>query len=120
MLSCLLPKLFIVIEMAHFLYFLLMTAKKSVMVWAKYFSASERSYLAVLENAVDYCFLSYHQQDVNPYKYKILVFLLNQDFFLDIFTIIISQMVTLNPIKHHFQKEFNKIFQVHLNILPKL
>ena len=28
--------------------------KKSVIVWAKYLNASERSYLAVLENAMDY------------------------------------------------------------------
>ena len=41
-------------EMVHFMYFLLNTAKKSVPVWARYFSASERSYLALLENTMDY------------------------------------------------------------------
>ena len=33
-----------------------------VTVSAKYLSASERSYLAYLENATDYWVLSYHQQ----------------------------------------------------------
>ena len=47
-------------KMAQFLYFLLMTAKKSVTVWAIYFSTFERSYLALLENAMDCWFLSYH------------------------------------------------------------
>lgn len=41
-------------EMAHFMHFLLNTAKKSVPVWARYFSASERSYLGLLENTMDY------------------------------------------------------------------
>ena len=41
-------------EMAHFMYFLLNTAKKSVPVWARCFSASERSYLGLLENTMDY------------------------------------------------------------------
>ena len=54
---------FMVIKMsqiAHFLYFLLMTTKKPVTVWAKYLSASEKSHLAILENAM-YCWvLSYH------------------------------------------------------------
>lgn len=45
-------------EMAHFMYFLLNTAKKSVPVWARYFSASERSYLGLLENTMDYEVLS--------------------------------------------------------------
>ena len=39
--------------------------KKPVTVWAKYSNASERSYLALLENAMYYWILSYHQQDVN-------------------------------------------------------
>ena len=30
-------------KMTHFLYFLLMTAKKIITVWAKYLNASERS-----------------------------------------------------------------------------
>lgn len=41
-------------EMAHFMHFLLNTAKKSVPVWARCFSASERSYLGLLENTMDY------------------------------------------------------------------
>ena len=41
-------------------------SKNSVTVWANYLSASERSYLALSENAMDYWVLSYHYQDVNP------------------------------------------------------
>ena len=47
-------------KMAHFLYFLLITAKKSVSVWAKYLNKSERSHLALSKNAMDYWVLSYH------------------------------------------------------------
>ena len=45
-------------KMAHFLYFLLMPAKKSVTVWTKYLCASERFYLALSENAMDFGFLA--------------------------------------------------------------
>ena len=45
-------------KMAHFLYFLPITAKKSVSVWAKYLNKSERSHLALSENAMDYWVLS--------------------------------------------------------------
>ena len=44
--------------MAHFLYFLPM-AVKPVTVWTKYLSVSERSYLALSENAIVYWILSY-------------------------------------------------------------
>ena len=47
-------------KMAHFLYFLLMTAENSTTVLAKHFSASERSYLAYLEKVMDYWVLCYH------------------------------------------------------------
>ena len=47
-------------KMAHFLYFLPITIKKSVSVWAKYLNKSERSHLALSENAMDYWVLSYH------------------------------------------------------------
>ena len=47
-------------KMAHFLYFLLMAAKKTVTVWVKYLSAPERSYLILSENAMDYSILSYN------------------------------------------------------------
>ena len=40
-------------KMLIFLYFLLMLAKKSVTVWTKDLHASERSYLALSENAID-------------------------------------------------------------------
>ena len=40
-------------QMAHFLHFLLMTAKNQS-VWARYLSASKRSRLALLENAMYY------------------------------------------------------------------
>ena len=39
-------------------------------------SAFKISYLALSENAVDYCILSYHLQDVNPWKCKAFVFIL--------------------------------------------
>ena len=35
-------------------------SKKSVKVWTKYLSVSKRSYLALLENIMDYLVLSYH------------------------------------------------------------
>ena len=35
-------------------------SKMSVIVWAKYVSASKRSYLALSENAMDHWILSYH------------------------------------------------------------
>ena len=35
-------------------------SKKSVTVWRKYLPASERSYLALSENAMDCWILSYH------------------------------------------------------------
>ena len=61
-------------KMAHFLYFLLTSAKnqsqlglfsaddskKTVPVWRKYLSASERLYLALSENVIDYWILSIH------------------------------------------------------------
>ena len=40
------------LKMAHFLYFLLMTAIKPVTVWVKYLSKPERSPLAPIENAM--------------------------------------------------------------------
>ena len=39
--------------------------KKSVSVWAKYLIASERSYLALSENTMDYVLRSYHPQNFN-------------------------------------------------------
>ena len=38
-------------------------SKKLVTIWTKYFSESERSYLAFLENAMNYWVLSYRQQN---------------------------------------------------------
>ena len=40
-------------KITHFMYFLLNTAKRSVLVWTSYLSASERSYLALLENIME-------------------------------------------------------------------
>ena len=39
---------------------------KSVPVWVRYFNPSERYDLALLENDMDYCFLIYHQQHLDP------------------------------------------------------
>ena len=46
-------------KMAHFLYFLLMSAENQL-VWRRYLRASERSYLALSENAMDCWILNYH------------------------------------------------------------
>ena len=35
-------------------------SKRSIKVWTKYLSVSKRSYLALLENIIDYLVLSYH------------------------------------------------------------
>ena len=47
-------------KMAHFLVFSAGGSRKSVAVWTKYLSASERPYLVLSENAKDYWILSYH------------------------------------------------------------
>ena len=65
---------------------------------------------------MDYWILSYHKQDVNPWKYG--VFLLTHQFFYNL-NLDISRTVTPN-LPHHFWKELNKIFLTHLHILPKL
>ena len=41
-------------KMAYLMYFLLNTEKKPDPVWARYLNASERSYLALLQNTMDY------------------------------------------------------------------
>lgn len=41
-------------------------SQKIFTVWANYFSASERSYLALAENVMNCWILSYHEQDDNP------------------------------------------------------
>ena len=41
-------------EMAHFMYFLLNTATKSIPVWSRYLSAPKWSYIDVLENTMNY------------------------------------------------------------------
>ena len=47
-------------KIAPFLIFFADASKKSVTVWRKYLSASERSYLALSEDAMDCWILSYH------------------------------------------------------------
>ena len=49
-------------KLAHFMYILLDTAKYQISVpfWARYLNASERSYLALSENTMDYVLQSYH------------------------------------------------------------
>ena len=47
-------------KIAPFLIFFADASKKSVTVWRKYLSASERSYLVLSENAMDCWILSYH------------------------------------------------------------
>ena len=45
-------------KMAHFLYFLLKTAKKIVPVWIKFLNAFKTSYLALLRTTMDYWVLN--------------------------------------------------------------
>ena len=45
-------------QIAHFMYFLL--SKKTVPIWARYLSASERSYLDLSENTMYYVLRSYY------------------------------------------------------------
>ena len=53
-------------DMAHFFEFSANDSKKSVTIWTKaHLSPSERSYLALSENAMDYWVLRYHYQDAN-------------------------------------------------------
>ena len=49
-------------KMAHLMYFLLNTEKNrpSLGKWVRYLNASERFYLALLQNTMDYGALSYH------------------------------------------------------------
>ena len=46
-------------KMAYLMYFLLNT-EKTDQVWERYLNASERSYLALLQNTMDYGILTYH------------------------------------------------------------
>ena len=46
-------------KMAYLMYFLLNT-EKTYPVWERYLNASERSYLALLQNTMDYGVLNYH------------------------------------------------------------
>ena len=46
-------------KMAYLMYFLLNTEKTDP-VWERYLNASERSYLALLQNTMDYGVLTYH------------------------------------------------------------
>ena len=47
-------------KMAHLSVFSADASKTSVRIWRKYLDASGRSYLALLENAMDCWILSYH------------------------------------------------------------
>ena len=47
-------------KMAHLMDFLLNTEKKTDPVWARYLNAAEMSYLALLQNILDYGVLTYH------------------------------------------------------------
>ena len=46
-------------KMAYLMYFLLNT-EKTDLVWERYLNASERCYLALLQNTMDYGVLTYH------------------------------------------------------------
>ena len=47
-------------RMAYLMYFLLNIVKKTNPVWARSLNASGRSYLALLQNTMDYGVLTYH------------------------------------------------------------
>ena len=47
-------------KMAHLFVYFANDSEKSVIVWANYLNAFERSYLALLKIAMDYWVLSYH------------------------------------------------------------
>ena len=59
--------------------------KKSVPVWVRNLSASERSYVALSENTMDFILCSYHWQNFNVYKNRISVFLCSLRDFSDIY-----------------------------------
>ena len=66
---------------------------------------------------MDYWIESKHQQDVNPWKYKVLMFFADSAGFY-------PRHLTNGNFKayylYHFLKDLNKIFQVLLSILPKM
>ena len=66
--SCLLPELRSLKCEKNGLFFVFSAndSKRSITVWTKYLRAFERSYLPLLENAMNYWVLSYHWQDANP------------------------------------------------------
>ena len=93
-----------------------MEGQKSVTVWTKYFIESETSYLALLE-----LMLWIIGAWATISKMSALENIaLNQLVFLYFY----PQYLTYGNSKayqtYHFLKELNNIFQVHLNILPKL
>ena len=51
-------------KMSYLMYFLLNTEERDP-VWERYLNVSERSYLALLQNTMDYGVLTYHWQTVN-------------------------------------------------------
>ena len=61
-------------KMVLFFVFSANDCKTSVTVWTKYLCASGRSYLVLSENAMEFWILSYHQQDVNRWRYRISLF----------------------------------------------
>ena len=102
--------------------------QETVTVWAIYFSASERSHLALSFFWIVGFWASISRMSNLKFT-GFWYFLLTQQFN-DVSTLNISRTVTLIfsnfesllilPLYYHFLKELKKIYQLHLNVLPKL
>ena len=82
-------------KMANIFIFSTDARTKSVTVWRKYSRASERSYLALSENAMELPWARYKPLKIQSF----IIFLLTQQFF-DISPLDISRTVTPKPINH--------------------
>ena len=86
-------------KMAHLSVFSADASKTSVRIWRKYLDASGRSYLALLENAMD-CWIWATISKISTFEdIEFHYFLLTQWFF-DIFILNNSRTVTPKPINH--------------------
>ena len=115
---CLLSKLLSL--KSHFFVFCADASKKLVTVWAKYLTAPDRSHLVLSKNGMIYRLWSYRSWNIVGRNKKncrvdkeIPKSCINKGW-----NLAKSSSEPKNP--WHFLKEVNKIFQMHLNISPKL
>ena len=95
-------------------------SKTSVTVWANYSSAPKRSYWVLSENGMVNRLWSYRSWDIKDRNIKKTAELV-KNYPNPVFSrvnLAASSPEFNNP--HNFLKELNKIFQMHLNIFPKL